>query len=114
VGAFERTGWEVQACEDWHHWRDVASAMEPDLLVIELDDVEAKEEFGLPVEHGNGHDMAPDGGFRLPDRGIDLAELEKSMLQQALERTGGNQSAAARMLGISRYALRYRVEKYNL
>jgi DNA-binding protein Fis len=31
-----------------------------------------------------------------------------------LERTHGNQSAAARLLGISRYALRYRLEKFGL
>ena len=37
-------------------------------------------------------------------RGLDL-------LEQALARTNGNQSAAARLLGISRYALRYRMEK---
>ncbi len=116
VGAFRRTGYEVQSCEDWDHWRDVASELDPDLLVIELADPGGKEELGLPVGggNGNGHDPTPDGGFRLPEMGVDLAELEKSMLQQALERTAGNQSAAARLLSISRYALRYRVEKYSL
>ena len=34
--------------------------------------------------------------------------------EQALARTTGNQSAAARLLGISRYALRYRMEKFGL
>jgi two-component system response regulator AtoC len=54
------------------------------------------------------------GAFRLPEEGIDLEALERSMLVQAMERTRGNQSAAARLLGISRYALRYRLEKYEL
>jgi DNA-binding protein Fis len=31
-----------------------------------------------------------------------------------LARTEGNQSASARLLGITRYALRYRIEKYGL
>ncbi|MCP4808780.1 MAG: sigma-54-dependent Fis family transcriptional regulator [Proteobacteria bacterium] len=52
--------------------------------------------------------------FVLPEEGVDLEEVEKSLLQQALDRTGGNQSAAARLLGISRYALRYRIEKHGL
>ena len=33
---------------------------------------------------------------------------------QALERSGGNQSEAARLLGIGRFALRYRMEKMGL
>jgi len=49
--------------------------------------------------------------FVLPEQGIDIEELERSLLDQAMVRTGGNQSQAARLLGISRYALRYRLEK---
>lgn len=52
--------------------------------------------------------------FTLPDEGIDLEEVERGLLTQALSRTDGNQSAAARLLGISRYALRYRMEKFEL
>ena len=52
--------------------------------------------------------------FVLPEDGVDLEAVERGLLQQALARTGGNQSAAARLLGISRYALRYRMEKFNL
>jgi len=54
------------------------------------------------------------GSFVLPAEGVALDELELSMLRQAMERTQGNQSAAARLLGISRYALRYRLEKHGL
>ena len=43
-----------------------------------------------------------------------LPELEREALVQALERTGGNVSRAARELGISRDTLRYRIEKYGL
>jgi transcriptional regulator with PAS, ATPase and Fis domain len=52
--------------------------------------------------------------FELPEEGVDLEAVEKGLLQQALTRSGGNQSAAARLLGISRYALRYRMEKFDL
>ena len=49
--------------------------------------------------------------FVLPEDGVDLEAVERGLLAQALDRTNGNQSAAARLLGISRYALRYRMEK---
>ncbi|MCB9780464.1 MAG: sigma-54-dependent Fis family transcriptional regulator [Alphaproteobacteria bacterium] len=54
------------------------------------------------------------GGFVLPEDGVNLDELERSLIEQALERTGGNQSASARLLGLTRYQLRYRMEKYDL
>jgi DNA-binding protein Fis len=43
-----------------------------------------------------------------------LSELEKSLIQQALERTAGNRSRAARLLGISRDTLLYRLRKFSL
>jgi DNA-binding protein Fis len=52
--------------------------------------------------------------FELPPQGVALEVVEKSLIVQALERTRGNQSAAARLLGISRYALRYRMAKHGL
>lgn len=52
--------------------------------------------------------------FTLPEGGVVLNEVEKSFIEQALARTYGNQSAAAKLLGISRYAFRHRGEKYGL
>lgn len=52
--------------------------------------------------------------MKLPKQGVVLEDLEKSLLKQALEQMLGNQSRAARLLGISRFALRYRMEKYGL
>ncbi|HKV73763.1 MAG TPA: sigma-54 dependent transcriptional regulator [Gemmatimonadales bacterium] len=46
--------------------------------------------------------------------GMDLAELEKSMLERALRDAAGNQTRAAQRLGISRDTLRYRLKKYGL
>lgn len=43
-----------------------------------------------------------------------LEEVERSMLRHALDQTHGNQSEAARRLGISRDTLRYRIKKYDL
>jgi len=45
---------------------------------------------------------------------LTLEEAELTLIKQALERTRGNVSRAARELGITRMALRYRMKKYNL
>jgi transcriptional regulator with PAS, ATPase and Fis domain len=52
--------------------------------------------------------------FRLPDAGLNLDDLERSLLIQALQRAQKNQTKAATLLGISRHTLRYRLEKHGL
>jgi DNA-binding protein Fis len=42
------------------------------------------------------------------------AEVERSLLIQSLQRTGGNQTRAALLLGITRDTLRYRMKKFHL
>lgn len=51
--------------------------------------------------------------FVLPDTGIDLATVEQQFIQQALEKTAGNRSRAARLLGLTRDALLYRIKKFG-
>jgi transcriptional regulator with PAS, ATPase and Fis domain len=50
----------------------------------------------------------------LPAAGLDLEQLERSLVVQALERTGWNQTKAAMLLGLNRDQIRYRVEKFHL
>jgi DNA-binding NtrC family response regulator len=50
---------------------------------------------------------------RAPE-GLSLEQWEKSLLEQALRETGGNQTRAAQRLGISRDTLRYRMKKHGL
>jgi DNA-binding NtrC family response regulator len=45
---------------------------------------------------------------------LSFDEQERQVVQQALTHTGGNQARAARILGISRDKLRYKVKKHNL
>ena len=52
--------------------------------------------------------------FRLPPDGVNLEEVERQLVTQALERAGGNQSQAAQLLGINRDQVRYRIEKFGL
>ncbi len=49
--------------------------------------------------------------FHLPPEGVSLAEVEMSLVRQAIERSGGNQTRAAELLRISRDQLRYRLKK---
>jgi DNA-binding NtrC family response regulator len=46
--------------------------------------------------------------------GLSVDEMEKKMLQEALQRAGGNISEASRLLKITRNTLRYRMAKYHL
>lgn len=83
--------------------------------IVILDPHEVIDVDHLPPEVRYGGTTAAAGTtFVLPENGVKLDQLERSLIQQALDRTAGNQSAAARLLGISRYALRYRMEKHNL
>ena len=50
----------------------------------------------------------------LPAGGIDLEQLERSLVVQALERTGWNQTRASALLGLNRDQIRYRIEKFHL
>ena len=58
-------------------------------------------------------DPAPE---QLPERGLEdyLADVERRVITQALESTRWNRTAAAKALGISFRALRYRLEKLGL
>jgi DNA-binding NtrC family response regulator len=52
--------------------------------------------------------------IQLPEDGIDLEEVEREILRQALEKRDGNQTRAAQYLNITRSALIYRMQKYGL
>ena len=52
--------------------------------------------------------------LNLPEDGISLEELEKSLIVKALEKQKGNQTRAAEYLGITRPTLIYRMEKYGI
>jgi two-component system, NtrC family, response regulator AtoC len=52
--------------------------------------------------------------FELPATGVDLEKLERSLVIQALKRSGGNQTKAGTLLGLNRDQIRYRIEKFGL
>jgi two-component system response regulator PilR (NtrC family) len=66
-----------------------------------------------------GSAASPSGALaELPEQGCDLdaviGEVERRLVLQALERTGGVQTTAAKLLGISNRSMRYRLQKLSL
>ena len=57
---------------------------------------------------------AEPGAVRLPADGLRFEQLERDLVVQALERTGWNRARAAKLLGMPRDWLRYRMEKFDL
>lgn len=60
------------------------------------------------------HEMtaaADSGDWKVPPTGLSLEDVERRLILSALETAGNNKTKAARLLGISRDTLRYRLEK---
>ena len=58
---------------------------------------------------------ASDGilSFRLPPEGVDIENVERELIRQALEISDGNQSLAAKKLSLGIDAFRYRMKKFG-
>ena len=69
----------------------------------------------LPFEFSNQRKIttAVENVFTLPETGLQLDTLEADLIHQALNRTKGNRSKSARLLGISRDTLLYRMQKHG-
>jgi transcriptional regulator with GAF, ATPase, and Fis domain len=67
----------------------------------------------LVTAEAAGSGAGPDGWFnasyQFPEQGFDLEKAVHRLINHALQQTGGNVSAAARMLGVTRDYLRYRL-----
>ena len=85
-------------------------------LILEDNELITREYLprGLTGEPMTTSGSAGDGStaqFVLPGGGISLDDVEMSFVKQAIERSEGNQTRAAELLGISRDQLRYRLKK---
>jgi two-component system, NtrC family, response regulator AtoC len=52
--------------------------------------------------------------FEIPDEGFSLDEFERILIARTMKKTRYNVSKAARMLGLSRETMRYRIKKHGL
>ena len=82
------------------------------MVVLSRDDVLGVE--NLPEKIRRAGDVSVIAGFRLPSHGVNLEDLEKDLIRQALDRHGDNRTRAARDLGLTRNTLLYRMQKYGL
>ncbi len=88
--------------------RELRNAVERAMLLVERDWLKPEDFTTLTRTVG-----AP-ARFQLPPEGVNLEEVERQLLVQALERANGNQTHAGQMLGINRDQVRYRIEKFGL
>ena len=98
----ERYGWPGNV-------RELRNVVERAMLLSEGQRLEAKEFAALSMTAGAAADT-----FELPATGVDVEQLERSLVVQALKRAGGNQTKAAALLGLNRDQIRYRIEKFGL
>lgn len=82
-------------------------------LILESTDQILLEHLPTEVIENTYIDKDPNPTVLLPKNGISLEEVEKNFLLQALKLANGNQSKAAQLLGLTRYALRYRLKKFG-
>ncbi len=83
------------------------------LVLTTTDEGKITEDY-LAVILGRRQTPSPSGHVQLPEGGIDLDEVEKSLIEQALIRSKGNKSKAARLLKMSTATFYYRVDKHKL
>jgi DNA-binding NtrC family response regulator len=72
------------------------------------------EPENLPLEFIRASESPKATGFTLPETGLQLDDLEANLIHQALNRTQGNRSKSARLLGLSRDTLIYRMQKHGV
>jgi two-component system, NtrC family, response regulator AtoC len=89
--------------------RELRNAVERAMLLAETDELTAEH---FPVAAASDAKLTE--AVDLPANGIDLEQLERSLVVQALERSAWNQTRAAALLGLNRDQIRYRIEKFNL
>ncbi|MFH0921000.1 MAG: sigma 54-interacting transcriptional regulator, partial [Fibrobacterota bacterium] len=68
----------------------------------------------LPAEISKRRQPSGNSLWELPDMGIVFEDLERNLLAQALQKTDGNMTAAAKLLGMSYRAFRYRANNFGL
>jgi two-component system response regulator AtoC len=88
----------------------ITTAYLPSDLVAEATG-RAQRDSDADQSQSRANEVAASPLVSLPAGGIPLDKVEMSLVQQALARSGGNQTRAAELLGISRGQLRYRLKK---
>lgn len=97
---------------DWPgNIRELENTIERAVILCSNDEVTPSF---LPREMTDESELNQKFVVRLPEEGLSLDQVERDLILMALENSSGNQTKAARQLGITRSALIYRMEKHNL
>jgi len=89
---------------DWPgNVRELANAVERAVILAGEDAISAHTLSFLRRDEGFG---SGDMGFSIPSGGISLEKVEEGLVRQALETSGNNQTAAAKLLGLTRAKFR--------
>jgi len=105
--------YEKMAAYDWPgNVRELRNVLERAVLLAQSDKLTPDDINLGPAE--KRINIANPEELTLPPGGIDLRELENKLIREALARTNNNQTKAAKLLKLSRDALRYRLDKLGL
>ncbi len=117
VSLIPDTAWQLIKRYDWPgNIRELRNVLERCVLLAADNKLPAEWLQLQSLQTPGNHAMsATQEGLFIPlDGSLSLHEMEKFIIQEALNRTDANVTAAARMLGTTRETLRYRVQKYHL
>lgn len=95
-----------------HSWpgnvRELGNMIERAMIFNDSGTIEEKDlVFFTPKTQGEHRTWS------VPPEGIAIEQVERQLIESAMEIAGGNKSKAARLLGLSRDTLRYRLEKHD-
>ncbi len=97
-----------------YHWpgnvRELSNVLERSMVLANGRLLEAAD---IKIDMGGRPKSAPQGDGFLPE-GLTLEQYEQELIREALKRANGNKSHAARLLGLTRNALRYRLTQMGL
>ncbi len=105
---------EMMIAYDWPgNVRELKNVIER-AIILESEDVILPEHLPMEVVRPEPTPNVHGASVQLPAEGVSLTAVEKDLIQQALATAKGNQVHAAKLLGMSRDTLRYRMKKYDL
>ena len=104
------------ACDWKGNVRELRNSLERAVLLEEGDTLQADHlAFLRPARQASSQSKPKRSmAFSLPPDGVVLDDLNRDLIEQALAMTNGNQVQAARLLGLTRGTLRYRLDKYGI
>lgn len=89
--------------------RELENLMER-IVALNLGELVRAKDLSLNNDQGNLAELI----FDKRPNGIDLQDHESELIRESLKRSHGNQTKAAKLLGITRSALIYRMDKYRI